>query len=236
MPDEKDDKTNQQDADNQAGAGDESSSGSSGKSKMVSLMALHEERAKSKKLADRIAALEGKTKTDGEQTSKSKIKFEVKDLMDLTPDQLADTLNAIEERAVKTALEMVDQRTSEFQSRSATDKVLAKFAIYQDEDKRLANAAAADLADRMKQDPDKSFEEHAKETALYWSKYKVAKAKTDKGGKPPAESKETLPSAGGGAGVSHLKEERKVATSFDDVSAQAAKRASQLQAEHDARG
>lgn len=238
MSDERtDDATKDQEAGNQAGAGDESSSGSSDKSKKVPLTALHEERAKNKKLAERLAALEGKTeKNGGQDKTTAKIKLGVKDLMDLSPEKLEEYLNGIEERAVQTALQMVDQRTGEFQNRAATDKVLAKFAIYQDEDTRLANAAAADLADRMKQDPDKPFEDVARETALYWSKYKVAKVKADKGEKPRVESRVTLPSAGGGAGVSHLKEERVAATSFDDVSAQADKRAKQLQAERDARG
>lgn len=214
-------------------------SGADGESKTVPLKALQEEREKRKALQAKLEKLEGKpSQTKNGEQQIPRIKLKTKDLIDLTPDQLEDTLNEVVTTAVQAALESTRGELVNMQSRTEVDRTIAKFAIFGDEDRKLAGAALNDLKERIEANPETPLEELAKATAQDWSKYKVAAKKSEKndGKEIKSGSQAPLPAAGGGAEVAHLKQERKPVTSFDDVSAAADKKAAAWEQEQRARG
>lgn len=215
-------------------------SGAADKSKTVPLQALQEEREKRKALEARLEKLEAGTQTQkktGEQKTIPRIRIEKKDLIDISPEELEDKFNEVVATAVNAALESTRGEIVNMQSKTEVDRTIAKFAIFGDEDRKLANAALADLKERIEANPEKPLEELATATAKDWSKYKVQAANGGNGGKTVVtKNDEPVRPGGTGADVSHLNTKPKAFESAFEASQAALKTMETAQAQKNAQG
>jgi hypothetical protein len=214
-------------------------SGADDKSKTVPLQALQEEREKRKTLQAELEKLKGMPvkKNEGEQLKIQRVKIDAKDLMDLTPGQLEDKINEAMTVAIAAAVQSTHGEILNMQNRSQVDRTIAKFAIFGDEDAKLANAALADLAERIKANPEKPLEDLAMATAKDWSKYKVASVNGATGGKKVVtDDNEPVRPGGSAADAAHINSKPKAYETAFEASQAALKIMETAQAQKNAAG
>ncbi|HBC89541.1 MAG TPA: hypothetical protein DCZ94_21600 [Lentisphaeria bacterium] len=201
-------------------------------STMVPVATLQEERRKRQEAEERanLAEMKAAGKTAVNQGNENQddpavpdFKIEESDVYD--PKKLSEKLTVHTKAIYEAAVKTVRKELSRNENKAQVDKVIAKYPIFADEDKALANSAARELAERIKSDPSKNLEQHTADVAKQFSRYKVAdaNARAAAGNPPAANTPAPLPSGNTGAEVAHMEQQKPAITNFHDASAAALK-------------